>query len=112
MATTPVAYISNTTVPNAAGQIGSYATPAGYVDKVYEILLHNSHTTGVAVELWLVPSGGSRTSSNKIYKKTLAIDETVTLGIEQRLAAGAQIHGLASVVSVVSIHVAGDRVSA
>lgn len=112
MATSPVQFISNTTVSDTAGALGSYATPAGYVDKLYEIILHNSHTVGVAVELWLVPSGGSRTAATKIFKKTLAVDETYILGVEQRLAAGAAIHGDASVASVVSVHASGDRVTA
>jgi hypothetical protein len=112
MATSPTQFIRNATVPSTAAALGGYETPAASVDKLYELILCNTHTDAVTVSLWLVPSGGSRSAANKIiHNLTLAIGETKFLSFEQRLAVGTTIHGEASVTAVVSAHAAGDRVT-
>jgi hypothetical protein len=114
MATDPTQFIENATVPAAAGVIASHAVPGGYTDKLYEIILCNTHNSAVTVSLWFVPSGGARSAANKIVDAqtmSLAAGETKWLSFEQRLKAGTAIHGEASTDAVVSIHAAGDRVN-
>jgi hypothetical protein len=114
MSTNPTQFIYNVTLSDSAAQIGIYETPVLSVDKVYEILFCNTSASPVSVDIWLVPSGGSRQAANKIIDAQsfiLGAGETKQFGMEQRLLAGAQIHGNASVASVVSVHVAGDRIS-
>lgn len=114
MATSPTQFIKNATIPSVAGQLGSYSVPSGYTDKLYEIVLCNTNSAAVTINLWLIPSGGAAAAANKIVDSqsmSLAAGETKWLSFEQRLAAGTQIHGSASVDAVVSIHAAGDRVN-
>lgn len=116
MATVPTQFISNATIPTStsAGQLGSYAVPTGYTDKLYEIIMCNTASGVVTVDLWSVPNGGSRTAATKLYDAqdlSFSPGETKQISLEQRLSAGAQIHGGASTGSVVSIHAAGDRVN-
>lgn len=111
MATDPIQFIRNIALPNSAAALGGYAVPANSTDKIYEIVLHNSHTAAVRAELWLVPSGGSAAATNKIFAKTINVDETYQIGLEQRLATGTTIHGVADTAAVVSVHAAGDRVT-
>lgn len=114
MATSPVQFIKNTLLTNSSAQIGTYQTPASATDKIYEFIFCNTHTAPVGVEIYLVPSGGSASASNKILDSdsfVLQAGETRRFGLEQRLDAGSQVHGLATVTNVVSVHLAGDRVT-
>lgn len=113
MATFPLQFIENETIPLSAGQVGTYEVPASSIDKIYEILLCNTHSAAVTINLWRVPSGGSRQASTKLFDAqslVLSAGETKILGLEQRFLAGTQLHGEASVDAVVSIHMAGDRI--
>jgi len=114
MTTSPMQFIENTTLPAASAQLGTYQVPALSVDKIYEIILCNTHTEAVSVDIWFVPSGGSRIAANKILDSQnfiMSSGETKFIGLEQRLNEGSQIHGAASVDSVVSVRISGDRIT-
>jgi len=116
MATSPTQFISNVTLgTGAAAALGApYLVPASVTDKLYEFIFCNSHTAAVGVTIHLVPSGGAATTANKILDSVnyvLNPGETRRFGLEQRLAPGAQVFGTATVAAVVSVHLAGDRVS-
>lgn len=115
MATTPMQFIDNITLgTGAAAALDSYVTPASSTDKLYEYIFCNSHTAAVGVTIHHVPSGGSATAANKILDSAFYVlnaGETRRFGLEQRLATGSQIYGTATVASVVSVHLAGDRVT-
>jgi hypothetical protein len=116
MATSPTQFLRNITIgTGAAAALGDpYVVPASTTDKLYEFIFCNSHTAAVGVTIHLVPSGGSATAANKILDSTnyvLNPGETRRFGLEQRMATGAQIFGTATVTGVVSVHLAGDRVT-
>jgi len=113
MATTPKQFIAGALLPaSPAAALGSYV--AEYTDKLYEFIFCNTHTSAVGVTINLVPAAGSATASNRILDSTnyvLNPGETRRFGLEQRLAAGGQVYGFATVADKVSIHLAGDRVT-
>lgn len=115
MATTPTQFISNTQLPaSPAAALGSYTVPASCVDKLYEFIFCNTHTAAVGITINLVASGGGASASNRILDSSFYVlnpGETRRFGLEQRLAAGAQVYGFATVASVVSVHLSGDRVT-
>lgn len=116
MATSPTQFLSNVTIgTGAAAALGApYLVPASVVDKLYEFIFCNTHTAAVGVSIHLVPTGGSATAANKILDSAnyvLNPGETRRFGLEQRMSPGAQVFGTATVASVVSVHLAGDRVS-
>lgn len=115
MATTPTQFISGTLLPaSPAAALGSYVVPASSTDKLYEFIFCNTHTAAVGVTINLVPAAGSASASNRILDSAFYVlnpGETRRFGLEQRLAVGAQVYGFATVANVVSIHLAGDRVT-
>lgn len=116
MATTPTQFLSNITLgTGAAAALGApYTVPASSTDKLYEFIFCNTHTAAVGISIHLVPSGGSATAANKILDSAnyvLNPGETRRFGLEQRMATGGQVFGTATVASVVSVHLAGDRVT-
>lgn len=115
MATSPKQFISNTLIGSgAAAALGSYTVDPSCIDKLYEFIFCNTHTSAVGVSIHLVASAGSATANNKILDSSnyvLNPGETRRFGLEQRLLPGAQVYGTATVADKVSIHLAGDRVT-
>ena len=70
-----------TTIANSVGAV--FTNPASQITYIRNIILHNANTATEVVTLWNVPdsggSAGTAGDTNKFFKKTLAVDETVIL---------------------------------
>ena len=89
-----------------------YPCPVNTTAQAGELVLCNHHTAAVGVDLYLVPSGGSPTAANQLFKNgsnglILAPNETRQIALNQVLTAGDTIRGLASVTAVVTIRLSG-----
>lgn len=96
-------------VPNTAGAV--YTAPSGKPTIVRNMIIHNTHSSAVQVELWIVVNGGSRTAANKILKRSLAVDETYYIDVSNVLESLEEIHGLAGTASVVNIRLNGAELT-
>jgi hypothetical protein len=90
-----------------------YTVPASTTTKVQEIVLSNSHTSPVTVDIYFVPSGGSAAYTNQIYigdataGLVLASKETKTIGLNSNLGASTTIQAKASTTTVVGMRISG-----
>jgi hypothetical protein len=104
---TPVAIIDGVYITNSLATLG-YTVPASTRTIVKEIVITNSHTVAVTVSIYFVPSAGSATNANRVMNEvSLAVAETKRFPFEKVMLAGATIHGVASVNSVVGCQISG-----
>lgn len=117
MATVPKKMVQGVQLTTSAAQLDSYAVPANTSAKVFEIVLHNTHTAPVGVDLYFVESGGSAGVTNQVFGYNgsdglvLSPDETQIYNMEEVLEAGAKIFGAASVTSVVTVRISGIHIT-
>jgi hypothetical protein len=90
-----------------------YTVPASTVTKVQEIILSNSHTLPVTVDIYFVPAGGTAAYTNQVFigdsaaGLILAAKESKTIGLNTILTAGATIQAKASVATVIGTRISG-----
>lgn len=89
------------------------AVPGSKTWQVKEILLMNDHSAQVLLDIYGIPSGGSATATNKLFKGAspygiaLEAGETKIFSLENILPTGAFFQMQASVNNVVSVRASG-----
>jgi hypothetical protein len=87
-----------------------YTTPANTLTTISACTLTNTSAGAVTATVYLVPSGGSATTSNVILSaRTLAAGESFNVGsaIGQTLAAGGTLQALAGTATAVALVASG-----
>lgn len=93
-----------------------YTAPVLTKTRLTEIVLTNSHTAAVTVDIYAVPSGGSYTNANRLfagsspYGLTLSPGETKLIGLNTVLEPGGTLQMLASVTNVIGCRASGYEV--
>lgn len=95
-----------------ASLVTLYTAPANTTARANEILLCNTDTVARTVTVHIIPSGGSASAANTIFKAiTVDASETRTLGLDQVFPAGSFVQASADSASVVSIRLSGVEVN-
>lgn len=104
---TNISELASATVPNAAAAV--YTVPASTSAIVKGLYLYNDSAGTVEIQIWAVPSGGSRTLTTKRY--TISIATKTTYNLEGSplfaLAAAGAIHMVADTATAVSVSIIG-----
>lgn len=112
MAATSSRFVDGSQLAIAAAAL--YTAGSGKTAIIKAMTLTNTSGNPVASTVHLVPSGGSPTASNRIISgKVLAAGESYTCpeAINQVLAAGGSIQGLADTASAISMVASGVEIS-
>ena len=109
---TPEALLDGTAVPNAAAE--AYTAPSGGSDRgviISALRVVNIAGAPVALTIWVVPSGGSRTDANTIEKTFSApqdgLDGAFLKGVVLR--PGDAVHWLAGAATSLSGRIDGVK---
>jgi hypothetical protein len=89
-----------------AAAVGTlYTAPASGIAQIHSIMLRNTHSASLAVELYLVPNAGSAGVPERIFDDTLDAGETVSISATGGwfLAASGTLRGKAGTTSLVAI---------
>jgi tetrahydromethanopterin S-methyltransferase subunit D len=95
-----------------------YTVPGATKARIRQVLLMNDHSAVVTVDLHLVPSGGSPSATNKMFKGStpyglyLKDGETKILEIDEILEAGESVQLIASTTNKISCRGSGLEVAA
>lgn len=96
----------HSSVPTGAAA-ATYTAPVSDTALITSILCHNSSGGALLVELWLVPTAGSTTSSNKIWAKSIPNGESAALQLPFGLNSQDSIYALSAGANV-SILISGS----
>lgn len=89
-----------------AGSIATLETvTAGKTAIIKEIVLCNTDTSDRTVTINFVPSGGAAGVENQVYADVVRSKETLIIGLNTMLEAGALIRGYASAANVVGCRI-------
>ncbi len=84
-----------------------YTAPAVGGAIVNSIVLHNTHSSAVTVELWITPDATATADRYKFLKISLAADATELVPFSPIMDASDDLHAQASVTNKVSLHLSG-----
>lgn len=79
-----------------------YTSPAKTTTTLKAVTVYNSTAGAVIVEINLVASGGAATVTNRVVRRSIAVDETYTCPelIDHALAAGGTVRALGNGLSI------------
>lgn len=84
---------------------------AGTATKVNSLVIYNGHTSAVTVEIYDCKVGAAGSASNRLYKKSLTPDETLTWDNYGTMENTDVIRVAAAVASVVNVKINYTEVS-
>lgn len=95
------------------GSLATYYTAGtGVTAIVKEIVLCNTHTAAITVDVHIIPTGGSGAVANQIFQDlALQAGETKMFSVSEVLTAGYFIQALASTADKVALTVSGVEVT-
>lgn len=114
MGVTAKAFVDGVVLTNSNATY--YTAPALTKAKIAEIILANTHTAPVTVQIYLVPSGGAAAASNQAFISSspdglvLAVGETKVISLNTILEAAGFIVMAASVTAVVGCRISGYEI--
>ena len=84
---------SRTAVPFEVASVSATAAtaltvPDGEVYQIDKTLIHNPNAGAHAVEVWIVPDGGTRGATNRVWTQTIAAGATADLELLEGLMLG------------------------
>lgn len=101
----------NGAVSSAAGAV--YTNVSATAKQILQLLeLHNTDASAVTITVWLVESGGSRTTANRMFNVAIPASGswTTPAGWRKFLEPGSAIHLQASTNNVASVFIDGVTV--
>lgn len=114
MSSYPVIMVDGIGLTNSLADM--YTVPDNTIGKLGVLVLSNSHTSAVLVDLYAVPTGGGDTYDNQIFigdatnGLTLAPKETKIIPLDMLVSAGTKIRAKASVTTVVGMRLDGFEI--
>ena len=104
---TSISELASATVANSAAAV--YTVPASTSAIVKGLYLYNDSAGTVVVQIWVVPSGGSRTLTTK--RHTVTLETKTTYNLEGNplfaIAAAGSVHLEADTATAVSVSIIG-----
>lgn len=106
--TTNIDQLHNGLIPTPAAALYTNSSSTAKV-QIVDVIIHNpySGSQSVIVELWLVPSAGSISDTNKLLYKDIRSNHTLAFKLPIIMKPGAAIYGRASVNNVTNIFLNG-----
>lgn len=105
----------NTTITLSDSAAAIYTNPASTTTFITSIMLHNSHSSAITVNLYRVPdstgNAGTAADTNQFFEKSMAANETIVINDATMILGDTNdtIQGVAGTASKVTIFIDGVK---